>query len=149
MANEFPEFWPIIERALFIDPNGIKEIKLLLTSLNYTTIQSVTKFASPKEIKLIELEFLNRKTQLVKDYPALENFTFGSGVSHILQDIALKVKRKFVNERTDADIERILVKVLSDGEKVFFFFVSSTRTSKSIVYVLLGFCKFDKGLHKN
>lgn len=121
MAIEIPQFWKIIENSLMIDPVGIKEIKEILTYFKYTTIQSVTKFKNQKEIRLIELEFLNRQEELVKNLPHLANFSFGSGISHILQDIALKVK-KFVNERTtDADITQISEKVLADGKKVFFF----------------------------
>lgn len=114
-----PEFWKLIEKNLSIEPEGIKSIKDVLSLLNYTTIQSITKFSKTKEIKLIELEFMNRKNELGEKHPHLKEFTFGSGVVSILQDIAIQVKKKFLNGvRDDIDCEEISQKVLSDGQKV-------------------------------
>lgn len=118
------EFWELIEKRLSINSNGIKEIKEILSLLNYTTIQSITKFTKPKEIRLIELEFISRQKEFGAKYPHLASFTFGSGTATILQDIATKVKNSFVNVSTssdiDIDIERISEKVLNDGKKVYF-----------------------------
>lgn len=117
-----PDFWETIENHLSIDSNGIKEIKEILSLLNYTTIQSITKFVNPKEIKLIELEFIRRQKEFSEKYSHLSEFTFGSGTSSILRDIAIKVKKKFVNghENSDIDIDEISKKILADGKKVFF-----------------------------
>lgn len=115
---EFPEFWSTIEKAFSIDPNGINDIKSVLTLLKYTTVQSVQKFTNIKEIKLLEGEFLSRRSEFEKELPALGKFTFGSGAVHIIQDIALKVKKKFVNECCVVDVANIKAKVLADGLQV-------------------------------
>lgn len=120
MANiVIPQFWQTIENSLLIQPEGIRDIKLILTLLNYTTIQSIAKFTKLKEIKLIELEFLSRREEFSQVFPHLASFSFGSGASHILQDIASKTKKMFVIERNDIDFDQILQKVLADGKKVF------------------------------
>lgn len=121
-----PEFWKSIETHLSIQPEGIQFIKEILSLLNYTTIQSLTKFTNPKEIKLVELEFMSRRKEFGEKFPHLSEFSFGSGTVSILQDIAGQVKKKFVHIGCDnIDCESILKKVLSDGQKVIFlaFFV--------------------------
>lgn len=119
MDIQIPRFWDTIEKLLHIDPTGIQEIKEILTLLNYTTIQSIVKFNKPTEIKLIELEFLNRKREFGEKYEHLKDFTFGSGVHSILVDIASKVKKHFVgNESENVDVAKISEKVLNDGKQV-------------------------------
>lgn len=115
---EFPEFWSTIEKSFSIDSNGIHDIKQILTLLKYTTLQSVQKFVSSKEIELLEGEFLSRREEFEKEFPGLGKFTFGSGAVHILQDIALKVKKRFVNECCVIDLDDVKAKVLTDGIKV-------------------------------
>lgn len=136
---KIPEFWKSIEKKLSIDSDGIKLIKDVLSLLNYTTIQSITKFTKPKEIKLIELEFMNRKKEFIEQHPHLKDFTFGSGTVTILHDIATQIKKKFSNgERDDIDYEEISQRVLSDGQKVFFvylFFVDLTYEFKVHVVI--------------
>lgn len=93
-----PEFWKFIESNLNIDSEGIKNIKEVLTLLDYTTIQSIGKLSQKKEIGLIELEFTkikNSSPQFSTRYPHLADLKFGSGFHTILTDIANKVKRKF------------------------------------------------------
>lgn len=58
---EIPDFWKIIENTLSIEPEGIRDIKVILTLLKYTTVQSITKFTKPKEIQHLELEFMSRR----------------------------------------------------------------------------------------
>lgn len=115
---QVPEFWKLIETKLSLDPNGIKAIKDILSLLNYTTIQSISKFTKQKEIQLIELEFLSRKKEFGEKYPHLANFSFGSGTTSILKDIATKVKNNFVNVSSDANFDEISDKILTDGKKV-------------------------------
>lgn len=119
---EIPEFWTIIEHTFSIEPEGIRDIKVILTLLKYTTVQSITKFTKQKEIQLLELEFVSRRHDWVQKFPRLANFSFGSGLIHILQDIAMKVKKKFINQQVEADFDRISENVLADGRKVFFSF---------------------------
>ncbi|XP_055325645.1 protein claret segregational-like [Sitodiplosis mosellana] len=114
---QIPQFWELIEKSLSINPEGIQEIKEILTVFKYTTIESIVKFVKRKEISMIELEFLNRKTELIEKYPHLQNFTFASGVYSILSDIALKIKKNYVQERNDIDLEQVLEKVVTDARK--------------------------------
>lgn len=116
-----PNFWEAIEKRFSIDPNGIKEIKEILSILNYKTIQSIKKFSKPSEIKLIELEFIGRQKEFGEKYPHLMNFTFGSGTTAILQDIAIKIKNNFADATQDINFDRIYEKVLTDGKKVSIF----------------------------
>lgn len=119
MDIQIPKFWEVIEKSLVIDPSGIKEIKEILTLLKYTTIQSIMKFTKPKEVKLIELEFLNRKRDFEEKYAHLKDFTFGSGIYSILIDIATKIKKNFVQDNLEnIDQDSILEKVLQDGKQV-------------------------------
>lgn len=116
--DQFPAFWDAIERSLSLDSRGIKEIKEILTFCRYTTIESIVKFEKNNAIARLELEFVNRKAELVKSYPHLENFTFASGVYSILGDIASKIKKSYVYEMENFDAESISKKVLEDGKKV-------------------------------
>lgn len=98
-VHSFPEFWNQIETNLDLDPNGIRNIKELLTLLEYKTIQSVTKLADKKQVFLLEREFThfkNSNASLVADYPNLLNLKFCSGFISTLMDIAKKIKKRFI-----------------------------------------------------
>lgn len=93
-----PEFWEFIETNLNLEPKGIQTIKEVLTLLDYTTIQSVSKLSQKKEIALIELEFKKLKESnpdFALQYPNLSELKFGSGFKTILGDIANKIKRRY------------------------------------------------------
>lgn len=64
--------------------------------LDYTTIQSVTKFSQKKQIHLLELEFTKYKLsnhEKMQNFPNLVTLQFGSGFTEILWDIANKIKK--------------------------------------------------------
>lgn len=148
MDIQVPKFWDTIEKLLHIDPRGIQEIKEILTLLNYTTIQSIVKFVKPKEIKLIELEFLNRKQEFGEKYGHLKEFTFGSGVHSILVDIASKVKKHFVQDDSEnVDLARISEKVLNDGKQValidFLYDLKNFVFSLQYIYLILGYSRIN------
>lgn len=119
-----PEFWKFIESNLNIDSAGIKNIKEVLTLLDYTTIQSIGKLSQKKEIGLIELEFTKMKTlspDFSTRYPHLADLKFGSGFQTILTDIANKVKRKF----STIDHDAVSLKVYRAILEVCFYFQSN------------------------
>lgn len=118
---EIPQFWESVEKSLSMNPDEIKEIKEILTIFKYTTVDSIIKFAKHKEINFIELEFLSRKQELTEMYPHLREFTFASGFYSTLKDIALKIKKHYVQEHTDVDLNRILEKVVTEAKKVWLF----------------------------
>lgn len=97
--HRIPEFWKQIESNLGLDPKGIQTIKELLTLLEYTTIQSITKLDDRKKILQLEKEFIQFKKSnpdLVENYPNLSNLMFCSGFASSLVDIAKKVKSRFI-----------------------------------------------------
>lgn len=119
--NQIPAFWDKIENSLCFDFGEIKEIKEILTFFRYTTIESIIKFDKHRAIATLELEFMNRKAEIVKWYPHLENFTFASGVYSILGDLATKIKKSYIHEKENLDFESISAKVLMDAKKVIEF----------------------------
>lgn len=109
--RQIPEFWKLIEKNLSLDPDGIKNVKQVLTLLEYTTIQSVSKLAKRSEIPALELEFQRFKQlnpDVVKKYPNLANLKFSSGFQNILIDIATKVKRCYATINIDAVSDKVL-----------------------------------------
>lgn len=120
MENQikYPKFWESIEKSLSLDVEGISEIKDILTILKYTTAESIVKFEKAKGIQCIELEFYNKRSEIVQKYPHLENFTFASGIYSILKDIASKHKNTYNKEHENVDIDQIVEKVLDDVKKV-------------------------------
>lgn len=121
MEIKIPKFWEFLENSHLIESDGMQEIKEVLTILKYTTLQSISKFSNPKEIKIIELEFTKQRNELIAKYPHLNDFMFGSGVYSILQDVALKIKKNHFQEH-DVDLSIIAGKVLEDGKKVLYIF---------------------------
>lgn len=115
---QFPKFWDLIEESLSLDSEGIKEIKEILTFFRYTTVDSITKFEKKSAIAQLELEFVNKKSELVQLYPHLEKFVFASGVYSILSDLASKIKKSYVHGKENLDLARISAKVLEEGKKV-------------------------------
>lgn len=106
-----PEFWKLIEKNLSLDPDGIKNVKQVLTLLEYTTIQSVSKLDKRSEMPALELEFQKFKQlnpDVIKKYPNLANLKFSSGFQSILIDIATKVKRFFATINIDAVSDKVL-----------------------------------------
>lgn len=102
---DFPAFWTQIELNLGLDPNGINTIKQLLTLLEYTTIQSVSKLTNKTAIEPLEMEFFKLKKSdpdLMHKYPCLQSLKFGSGFITILTDIATKVKKRFTGWNHDS-----------------------------------------------
>lgn len=115
--TQFPEFWESIEKSLSINPKDIETIKEILTILQYTSVESIIKFAKKSEIHVIENEFSNRKSELVAKYPHLKNFAFHSGFYSSLNIIATKVKRSYAHEN-NIDLDKTVEKVLEDAKKV-------------------------------
>lgn len=118
-----PEFWKLIEKNLSIDANGIQNIKEVLTLLDYTTIQSISKLSQKKEIALIELEFKNLKNSkpnFATLYPHLFKLEFGSGFQTILSDIAGKVKRRYSTIDIDLVRRRTCKAITSIRRNVFY-----------------------------
>lgn len=142
----FPEFWKTIEKSFTLDPVGIKEIKEILTLLKYTTAESLTKFTKHDQIKLIELEFLSRKTEFETNHPHLNNFTFASGFYTNLASIAMKIKNKYVRD-LEINSETILEKVLADGQKVCYilriFYNICSAICKLMCYFTIVYSKID------
>lgn len=52
---QIPEFRKLVEKNLSLDPDAIKNIKQVLTLLEYTTIQSVSKLSKRREMPALEL----------------------------------------------------------------------------------------------
>lgn len=155
MMNQFPSFWDAIEKSLFLDSCGIKEIKEILTFCRYTTVESVMKFDKNSAIASLELEFINRKADLVKVYPHLENFTFASGVYSILSNIASKIKKNYVREKENLDLDGILAKVLKDAKKVIGFccrnsiYFCTKCIKRFLLYIFLKDCsKYIYEMHR-
>lgn len=114
---QFPKFWDSIEKSLVINPKDIETIKEILTILQYTSIESIMKFTKKSEIQVIEIEFSNRKTELVAKYPHLKDFAFHSGFYTNLNIIASKVKKSYIHEN-NIDSDQIVDKVLEDAKEV-------------------------------
>lgn len=103
-------------------------MKVLLTVLGYTTIQSVSKLSQTKEIDLIELEFEKLKKVnpcILKDHPELAKLNLASGFKKILSGIATKIKRGF----QPVDVQVTARKVQKMAQKVrnniSFFIISA------------------------
>lgn len=112
---KIPQFWESIEKSHLLDVDGISEIKEILTILKYTTADSIVQFEKRKAIQAIELEFCNKKSEIVQKYPHLGNFCFASGVYSILASIASKIKK---TEYQDIDTNQIVEKVFNDVKQV-------------------------------
>lgn len=97
-----------------LDPKGIENIKIVLTLLDYTTIQSISKFSQKKPIGLLELEFSKFKKSnpdRVNQFPGLADLHFGSGFIEIIHDIAIKTKAHFMSSDTTAIEETVFLTV--------------------------------------
>lgn len=118
--QKYPKFWEQVEVCLNLETNGIQNIKQVLTLLDYTTIQSVSKFSQKKQIHLLELEFAKYKksnSDQMKEFPNLMNLQFGSGFTEILSDIATKIKTHFMGSSTAIVEDNILMAI----KKVIYF----------------------------
>lgn len=122
MANiiHIPQFWAKVDTIFGTTAPDIQGIKEILTVLQYTTAESIIKFSKQSEVRTIELEFTNKKTELVAKYPQLNEFSFHSGFYSNLSLIATKIKNHYIRE-LDINLETTTNKVLEDGKKVWFF----------------------------
>lgn len=88
---EFPDFWEDILRRLGLKSfSGIENVAKVLTFLGYTTLQSISKLRTQKELHLFQIEVAKFSTnsQFRTKHPDLQNWQLLPGIIEVLKNIS-------------------------------------------------------------